>query len=89
MPCRVGITTDPEERKRHWKRRVHGLRNWKQDFIGRKSEAQAIEDSRIRNCNLSRNRGKCHGNHGGGDPYNPNWYVYEFDYDRMKKMVSS
>ena len=27
MACRVGITTDPEERKRYWQSRYRSLRN--------------------------------------------------------------
>ena len=28
MPCRVGMTTDPSERRRHWESRHSTLRNW-------------------------------------------------------------
>ena len=84
MPCRVGITTNPTERKDYWDRKVVGLKKWKCDFVGSKSEAQREENRRQEFCNNYQNRGCCHAHHGGGDPYNTRWYVYEFDYDRTK-----
>lgn len=29
MPCRVGITTRPEERRAEWERLVIGMSNWR------------------------------------------------------------
>ena len=74
MPCRVGITTRPEERKAEWERKVAGMRNWQ--IIGQyasKGEAQAHEDRKARahGCQSS------HGGDGSGT-----WYVYHFEYAR-------
>lgn len=77
MPCRVGITTNPEERKAYWNRNVHGLSNWR--IIGThktKKAAQAQES------NYAIKHG-CHAHPGGEDVPGP-WYVYKFDYTRKK-----
>ena len=84
MPCRVGITTDPETRKGYWESQVVGLRNWTLTFVGLKDAAQAEENRRKDRCDKLGNRGTCHSHRGGGDPDNRNWYVYEFDYDRAR-----
>ena len=84
MPCRVGITRDPETRKAYWEGQVVGLSNWSQTYIGSKADAQSEEDTRQADCTLSGNRGTCHAHAGGGDPEAWGWYVYEFDYDRTQ-----
>ena len=83
MPCRVGITTDPSERKRHWEREVVGLKNWRQQHVGSKLAAQTEESRRHNFCkNFEPSRGVCHAHPGGGDPDEYGWHVYEFDYSR-------
>ena len=85
MPCRVGITRNPERRKREWESQVVGLRNWQEQYIGSKSAAQSEENRRHNDCSkYERSRGKCHAHHGGGDPDNYKWYVYEFDYIQVR-----
>ncbi len=84
MPCRVGITTRPTTRKAEWARDVVGLRNWKQKFVGSKSDAQAKENERLKFCRASGLRGRCHAYQGGGDPSKFGWYLYEFDYDKIR-----
>jgi len=77
MPCRVGITTDPDERKRQWENKVIGLRNWR--IIGShssKAKAQEQETSYA-----ERNNCKAHA---GGPDKGGTWYVYRFDYTREK-----
>ena len=49
MACRVGITTDPEERKRRWQRQHPNLYNW--EILGThstKAAAQAHENRAAR-----------------------------------------
>ena len=77
MACRVGITTDPEKRKRDWEREHPSLRNWRILASGlTKKEAQNLE------TRLAKEQG-CK-NHPGGrntdDPTKP-WSVYRFEYD--------
>lgn len=74
MPCRIGITTNPGERKRHWEGQHPTLRNW--EILGRhstKSEAQAAE------TRLARQYG-CQASPGGDGPEHADWVVYKFDY---------
>lgn len=84
MPCRVGITTNPEQRKRYWESRVIGFRNWQtHGYYLNKDDAQAKEDRLVQHCSVyERHRGACHGRAGGGSPYEIGWTVYSFDYAR-------
>lgn len=77
MPCQVGITTRPEERRAEWARAVVGMRNWR--VIGRyarREEAQSHEDRYARQFG-------CNASHGGPDAPGP-WFVYRFDYMRLR-----
>ena len=74
MPCRVGITTDPEERKSYWQGRHPNMYGWV--IVARyptKTQAQARETSE------ARARG-CQSSPGGGGPERGNWCVYYFQY---------
>ena len=74
MACRVGMTTNPGERKRHWEGEYPTLRNW--TILGRyktKSEAQRAETT------LAQQHG-CVSAPGGSGDENDNWVVYKFDY---------
>ena len=83
MPCRVGITNDPERRKSEWEREVYGLNNWQtHGKHWSKADAQAEENQRVSSCNRGGARGTCHGAPGGGTT-GP-WTVYSFDYTREK-----
>ena len=77
MPCRVGITTDPEKRKSTWKNKVIGFRGFRivKECLTRK-EAQEIE----------RQYAEKHGciQHGGGRNAQPPWIVYRFSYTRKR-----
>lgn len=77
MPCRVGITTDLEVRKRQWERKVVGLKNWRilKECLTRK-EAQEYED-------WYKKRYGCVA-FGGGNTAKGPWYVYRFDYIRKR-----
>lgn len=77
MPCRVGISTRPEQRKIEWEREVIGMTNWK--TIGKystKKEAQEHENRYARKTG-------CQASHGGPDTPGT-WYVYRFDYTRSR-----
>ena len=84
MPCRVGITRNPEKRKQDWKNLVVRLRNWRQKEIGSKSAAQRQEDIRFAACERAGLRGICHAHRGGRGTENFGWYVYDFDYDCVR-----
>ena len=44
MPCRVGMTTDPETRRAYWGSHVVGFKNWRiLKTFSRKAEAQEYE----------------------------------------------
>ena len=77
MPCRVGITTDPDNRKIYWAGRVVGFKNWR--ILAKyksKERAQGHED-------LYAKRNNCRA-HAGGPDTPGMWYVYRFDYTREK-----
>jgi len=71
MPCRAGITTRPEVRKKEWEQREPTMRNWQRfgPFSSRLA-AQEWED-----------RQPCEKHSGGDEPDTPAvWYGYRFDY---------
>ena len=77
MPCRVGITTNPTERKAYWERQVIGLSNWR--ILGTypsKQEAQAHETRYAASSGCQA--------HAGGPDASGTWSVYRFDYVRKK-----
>ncbi len=74
MACRIGITTNPGERKRYWEGQHPSLRNWNVlERHGTKTAAQAAETrlARVHDCKASP---------GGAGPENASWVVYKFDY---------
>lgn len=74
MPCRVGITTNPEERKQHWQNQHPTLRNWQiLATYPTKSQAQQRETQE------AASRG-CQASPGGAGPEVATWSVYYFDY---------
>ena len=78
MPCRVGMTTNLDNRLAYWERQVHGMDNiqyW--GPFDTKTEAQKVE------TNIAEQYYCVH--HGGGSgPENADWYVYYFEYTRKK-----
>lgn len=76
MKCRIGITSNLEQRERAWRATHPNLNNWTilMGPLGRK-EAQAWETK------LAAEQG-CQAHPGGDEPDNPNakWYVYRFEY---------
>lgn len=74
MACRVGITTNPGERRRYWESQHSTLRNWR--IVSRhktKQEAQQKENELARSCG-------CVASPGGAGPEHADWCVYVFDY---------
>lgn len=77
MPCRVGITTQPDVRRQAWENSVVGLSDWRILERGlTRQQAQAREDYYARTY-------KCIAHHGGGDAHGT-WCVYKFSYIREK-----
>lgn len=74
MGCRVGITTDPDRRKREHEGDYPSLRNWKilKEF-NNKSAAQKYENE------YAAHHG-CDAHPGGAGEENDNWSVYRFDF---------
>ena len=76
MPCRIGITTNPDDRSAYWNRRVQGMRDFEIISIHQsKSAAQAAENR------IAASHG-CVSNPGGGGPRKATWRVYHFYYTR-------
>jgi hypothetical protein len=77
MPCRVGITTDPDARRAYWQNQVVGFTNWRILKSSRsKTEAQDYETQYAE-------RYGCQAKAGGPDAPGT-WYVYRFDYTRTR-----
>jgi len=77
MPCRVGITTDPNARRAYWESQVVGLRDWRiLKTFSRKAEAQEYETQYAAKYGCQA--------HAGGADTPGTWYVYRFDYTRTR-----
>lgn len=77
MPCRVGITTNPDERRAYWETQVVGLTNWRiLEWYSSREDAQAHE-------NRYAQQSGCQASHGGAPAQGP-WAVYRFDYTRTR-----
>ena len=76
MPCRVGITTDPDRRKREWRREHPHLHGWRTLMVcSSKKEAQRVENLKARKLECASS--------GGGDDSSysgKRWHVYYFKY---------
>lgn len=76
MPCQVGITTNPDQRRKQWENEYSSLRNWQ--IMGRHNNR---EDAQRQETEFARQYG-CEAHPGGDEPDRPNsiWYVYRFDH---------
>jgi len=74
MACRIGITTNPGERKRYWQGQHPTLRNWR--ILERHSSKSAAQNAEYR---LSKKDG-CIASAGGDGPEYTDWVVYKFEY---------
>ncbi len=75
MPCRVGITTNPEARKSQWASRCIGMTNWR--ILGTYRDRDSAQQHENRYAETT----GCHA-HPGGNEAPGLWYVYRFDYVR-------
>lgn len=74
MACIVGMTTNPDRRKKERKEEYPNLYDWRiMGTYGTKSEAQR-EENRI-----ARRHG-CDSGRGGAGPERATWHVYKFKY---------
>ena len=74
LACQVGITTDPERRKKEWQAQRPTLRNWMVlAEYNNKSAAPARETQEA-------SRRGCNSGVGGTGPEYATWHVYYFEY---------
>jgi len=81
MPCRIGISTNPDARRAYWETQYYGFKNW-EILAGpfyTKAGAQKREND------LAAKYG-CLSHPGGADPDDAKavWYVYAFDYSSKR-----
>ena len=75
MPCRVGMTIDPELRKREWETEHPDLHNWR--ILSTHPTKTAAQQAEHQKAHL---RG-CVSHAGGVGPERALWSVYYFEYD--------
>lgn len=74
MVCRIGITTDPDKRKKDWENQYPSLYDWKiLEKCYSKYDAQNAENR------FARQYG-CESHPGGSGEEGGVWYVYKFSY---------
>ncbi len=74
MACRIGITTDPDERKQYWQSRCRGFKNWRILERGlTKAQADAAEQRLAKQHN-------CEAHAGGPSIPGQSWSVYFFEH---------
>lgn len=76
MACRVGMTTDPGERKAYWEARHPTLRNW------RIVKSRLTYDEALELEKTTAERGGCEYSPGGQRKRGRVWSVYRFTYGR-------
>ena len=74
MACRVGITTNPEERKRYWQTQHPRLSKWQ--ILGTYSTKAAAQEQE----NKEASKRGCTSSPGGSGPSLATWYVYYFEH---------
>lgn len=77
MPCRVGITTNPVNRKADWETKVIQLKNWK--ILASYNSVKKAREHEDRYAE----RYGCQSSHSGIDNKGP-WHVYRFEYLRKR-----
>ena len=76
MPCRVGITTDPERRRHEWQERFPALHHWQILACG-----LTKHDAQIRQTLEAIRHGCAHAPI-GSEVENTSWSVYYFEYNQ-------
>jgi hypothetical protein len=73
MPCRVGITTDPEDKKAFWRTECLGFAHWRvlAKFATRK---------KARDYEMTFAKEHCCTAEPGGLDVDGSWYVYQFEF---------
>ena len=74
MACQIGITTDPDRRRREWRSQRPTLRNWRILSTHRSKSAAQREESKLAA------RSTCSSHAGGVGPERATWYVYRFTF---------
>ena len=77
MPCRVGISTNPDERREYWERKVVGLTQWQ--IIGEHRSRERAQEHETEHAL----KNGCEYSPGGQDAIGM-WYVYRFTYTRTR-----
>jgi hypothetical protein len=84
MPCKVGITTNPEARQAYWRDQVTGFTNWEILEIFR-SKAAAKEYETVyalrHGCEATLDYADAPSTGREAAPEHEWWYVYHFDFD--------
>ena len=83
MPCRIGITADPEGLKKIWEDQVYGLTNWKilkENLTMRQAQDYESEYLRGRYNEFTGHPGSS----GEPEDYLNRWVVYRFEYTSYK-----
>ena len=77
MPCRLGITTDPGEKRKYWQNQVEGLSYW-QILTSFEAISQAqtfeIQFAKAHGCQASLD----------SDDASGTLYIYHFEYTRER-----
>jgi hypothetical protein len=85
MPCKVGMTTKPEERRTYWENQAAGFTNWR--ILETFRSKAAAKEYQIAYAL----RHGCEADLGGSDIAGTSrepaaeyewWYVYHFDYEK-------
>ena len=76
MACRVGITTNKNERRQHWEKKYpRTFRNWEIKKTCLSKSAAQSEETRLAQAH------GCQAHPGGAGSEDATWYVYYFEHD--------
>ena len=74
MACQVGITTDPDRRRKEWEKEYPNLHHW--SIVSTHSSKSAAQKAEIDYAE----RNDCTAHPGGSGPEKAKWSVYRFSY---------
>jgi hypothetical protein len=92
MPCKVGITTNPEERQAYWQNQVTGFTNWQiLEIFRSKAAAKEYETAYVlrHGCEAVPDDLDFLGREKESATEHDWWYVYHFDFDYATAIVQS
>lgn len=87
MPCRVGITTDPESRQAYWQNQTTGFTNWQiLEIFRSKAAAKEYETAYAlrHGCKVAPGDFDLLGREKESAIEHDWWYIYHFDYETEK-----